>query len=173
MVRVPFEDWRKNADVPIRTIQTKVREIHDRQLFGTHVFLSDKRNQEEKMRRQLIEALTYPRLLVLKIIEDRDCPHESLFEALDERCFQCDINKECHWVSCLNDFGDFEDKPAYTINASLRYGIKLVESLHSELKHDETLCTCEACTWIRDAQRLTEEFELTLTSNPHQLASAG
>ena len=125
------------------------------------------------MRRQLIEALTYPRLLVLKIIEDRDCPHESLFEALDERCFQCDINKECHWVSCLNDFADFEDKPAYTINASLRYGIRLVESLHAELKHDETLCTCEACSWVRDAQRLTEEFELRLTSNPHRVAVTG
>lgn len=31
-----------------------------------------------------------------------------------------------------------------TINASLRYGIKLVETLHSELLHDETICSCEA-----------------------------
>ncbi len=125
------------------------------------------------MRRQLIEALTYPRLLVLKIIEDRDCPHECLFEASEERCFQCGINKECHWVSCLNDFADFADKPAYTINASVRYGIRLVESLHDELQHDETLCTCETCSWIRDAQRLTEEFELSLEPSPYRQASAG
>ena len=89
------------------------------------------------MRRQLIEALTYPRLLVLKIIEDRDCPHDSLFEALNERCFKCELNKECHWVRCLDDFADFEDKPDYTINASLRYGIRLVETLHNELHHDD------------------------------------
>lgn len=122
------------------------------------------------MRRQLIEALTYPRLLVQKIIEDRDCAHDSLFEATSERCQQCDINRECHWVCCLDDFSDFTDKPTYTINASLRYGIKLVESLHSELRHDETLCTCEACNWVRDAQRLTEAFEEHLVPNPYRAA---
>jgi hypothetical protein len=172
-VPVPFEDWSKNSGVPIRTIQTKVREIHDRQVFEVSVFLCASRNPEETMRRQLIEALTYPRLLVLKSIEDRDCPHESLFEALDERCFQCDINKECHWVSCLNDFADFADKPDYTINASLRYGIKLAESLHDELQHDDTSCTCEACSWVRDAQRLTEQFDLSLAPSPYRQASAG
>jgi hypothetical protein len=83
------------------------------------------------MRRQLIEALTYPRLLVEKIIEERDCPHDSLFHATSERCHQCDVNSECHWVNCLNEFSDFKDKPEYTINASLRYGIKLVESLRA------------------------------------------
>lgn len=120
------------------------------------------------MRQQLIEALTYPRLLVQKIIEDRDCPHDSLFQATSERCHQCDINQACHWVTCLDEFADFGEKPAYTINASLRYGIKLVESLHIELRHDETVCTCEPCSWVRDAQRLTEEFELKLAPNPYR-----
>jgi len=120
------------------------------------------------MRRQLIEALTYPRLLVEKIIEGRDCPHDSLFHATSEHCQQCDMNRECHWVNCLNEFSDFADKPEYTINASLRYGIKLVETLHSELHHDETLCRCEPCTWVRDAQRLTEEFDTHLAPNPYR-----
>lgn len=120
------------------------------------------------MRQQMIEALTYPRLLVLKSIEDRDCPHNSLFEALEERCFQCEIDKECHWVRCLNDFADFADKPDYTINASLRYSIGLVESMHNELHHDETLCTCEACSWIRHARHLTEEFELRATPSAYR-----
>ena len=120
------------------------------------------------MRRQLIEALTYPRLMVSKIIDEQDCPHANLFEATSERCHQCDTNKECHWVSCLNEFADFNDKPAYTINASLRYGIKLIESLNSELRHDETVCNCEPCSWVRRAQRLTEEFELNLAPNPYR-----
>lgn len=122
------------------------------------------------MRHELIEALTYPRLLVQKLIDERDCPHGNLFEATSERCHQCEINRECHWVSCLNDFSNFEDKEDHTINASLRYGIKLVESLHSELHHDETLCTCEPCSWVRDAQRLTEEFEQHLEPNPYRPA---
>jgi len=120
------------------------------------------------MRKVLIEALSYPRLLVERLIESRDCPHNNLFEATSERCHSCAINQECHWVRCLDDFADFSDKPAYTINASLRYGIRLVESLHSELRHDESVCTCEACSWIRDAQRLTEEFEQRLAPNPYR-----
>ena len=58
------------------------------------------------MRRELIEALTYPRLLILKIIDAQVCEHDSLFEATSARCHQCSMGRECHWVSCLNDFED-------------------------------------------------------------------
>jgi hypothetical protein len=120
------------------------------------------------MRRQLIEALTYPRLLILKLLDDRDCVHDSVFEATSERCRQCDMNSECHWATCLNDFQELGGKPTHTLNASLRYGVRLVEHYHNELRHDETTCTCEACTWIRDAQRLIEEFEKSLPPNPYR-----
>ena len=63
------------------------------------------------MRRQLIEALTYPRLLILKMIEERECVHDSLFEATSERCRACDLNRECHWATCLNDFSEIMEKP--------------------------------------------------------------
>lgn len=122
------------------------------------------------MRRQLIEALSYPRLLVKRIIDGKDCPHDSLFEATSERCRQCDINRDCHWVTCLDEFSDFAEKPTHTINASLRYGVRLVESLHSELRHDETLCSCESCSWVRDAQRLIEQFEENLAPNAYRPA---
>jgi hypothetical protein len=68
----------------------------------------------------------------------------------------------------MSDFSDLEDKAIHTLNASLRYGIRLVETVHNELRHDETMCKCEACTWIRDAQRLTEEFEAHLAPNPYR-----
>ena len=123
------------------------------------------------MRRQLVEALSYPRLLVRRIIDGQECPHNSLFEATSHRCHQCGVNRECHWAACLDDFADFSDKPTHTINASVRYGVKLVESLHSELRHDETTCTCEPCSWVRDAQRLVEAFEENLAPNPHRPAN--
>lgn len=120
------------------------------------------------MRRELIEALTYPRLLILKIIDSRDCPHESLFAATSERCQECPIGQECHWTSCLNDFEDLSRKPTHTLSASLRYGMRLVESLHRELRHDETTCACEPCTWVRDSQRLIAAYEAGLTPNPYR-----
>jgi hypothetical protein len=120
------------------------------------------------MRRQLIEALTYPRLLIQRLLEDRDCVHNSVFDATSVRCRDCDMNRECHWGTCLNDFVELADKPEHTLNASLRYGVRLVERYHSELRHDETACTCEACSWMRDAQRLIEEFENNLPPNPYR-----
>jgi len=116
------------------------------------------------MRRQLIEALTYPRLLVLRLIEEGNFPHESLFAATGERCNHCDPNEQCGWVNCMRDFRNLNKKTTETLSVSLREGIKLVEALHSELRHDETTCTCETCNWIRNAEHLTEECEHQL---PH------
>lgn len=120
------------------------------------------------MRRQLIEALTYPRLLILRIIDAQECEHDSLFDATSARCHHCSMDRECHWASCLNDFEDLRNKPVHTLNASLRYSVRLVEALHNRLRHDATACTCEACTWIRDSQRLIESFESNLAPNPHR-----
>ena len=122
------------------------------------------------MRRELIEALTYPRLLILKIIDAQDCVHDSLFEATSARCRHCSMARESLWATCLNDFEDHRNKPAHTLNASLRYSVRLVEALHGESRHDATTCTCEACRWIRDSQRLIETFESHLAPNPHRPA---
>ena len=104
----------------------------------------------------------------MDLIEKRDCPHNSLFEVTSERCQQCALNKECHWVRCLNDFADFEGKPAYTINASVRYGIQLVQSLNDGPEHQPEICTCDSCTWVRDALELTETFEQHLAPNVYR-----
>ena len=116
------------------------------------------------MRRHLIEALTYPRILVKKLIEEHNYQHNSIFEATGERCHHCSLDDGCGWEKCFQDFRKFEEMPTETLAESLREGIKLVEALHSELHHDETTCTCETCNWIRNAEHLTEEVELHL---PH------
>jgi len=121
------------------------------------------------MRRQLIEALTFPKLLVKELIEEGNFQHDNLYEATGERCNHCDGDGKCEWAKCLQDFRNFEEKPTAILSASLREGIKLVEALHSELRHDETTCTCETCIWIRDAEHLTEECEHHL---PHVDPSA-
>ncbi len=111
------------------------------------------------MRRQLIEALTFPGILVRQLIEGGNYPHKSFFEATGERCHTCDGSGDCGWDKCLEDFVHRDDKSDEELADSLREGVKLVEALHSELRHDETTCTCETCSWIRNAEHLTEEFE--------------
>ncbi|MDH3849060.1 MAG: hypothetical protein OEV05_14835, partial [Gammaproteobacteria bacterium] len=71
----------------------------------------------------------------------------------------CDGSGGCGWDKCLEDFVHRDDKTTEELADSLREGVKLVEALHSELRHDETTCTCETCSWIRNAEHLTEEFE--------------
>jgi len=61
------------------------------------------------MRPQLIEALTYPRLLVRQLVEEENYMHKSLFEATGERCHHCDLTGECSWANCFQDFRHFED----------------------------------------------------------------
>jgi len=120
------------------------------------------------MRRELIQALGYPRLLIRLIIDDRDCPHDGVFEAASERCRGCNIKSSCHWLNRLDEFENFDGKPTYMINASLRYAIGMVEDLHKDLEHDQTPCSCEPCSWVRDARRLTAEFEEQLPPNPYR-----
>ena len=117
------------------------------------------------MRQRLIEALTYPRMLVSDIIGSRGCPNGERFESECESCRNCVINGQCHWVSWLQDCGNLRDRPAHTLNASLRYGIRLVREFRDGGSHDEIACGCESCAWIRLSERLVAEFESTLPPN--------
>ena len=110
------------------------------------------------MRRKMIEALTYPRLFVLKEIGLQHCPHDAIFDPNWDRCRNCGLGQECHWLSCLNDFADLSNKPIHTLHASLLYSIKLIESHAEQMQHHIDSCGCESCSWTRDAQQLSREF---------------
>ena len=73
------------------------------------------------MRQQLIEALTYPRLLIKKLIEEHNYQHDNMFEATGERCHHC-TGEDCGWETCFQDFRKFEEMPIETLAASLREG---------------------------------------------------
>ena len=120
------------------------------------------------MRRRLIEALTYPRLFVLKNIGLEDCPHDELFDRSSDQCHNCRLKQECHWLSCVDSFAGFAQKPDYTIHASLQFGIKLIDARNQQLRHDSSDCACESCTWTRDAQQLTRESQANHPRRRHQ-----
>ena len=111
------------------------------------------------MRHQLIEALLYPRKMLEELIEDGNYKHKNLFEATGERCHHCDGSGNCSWEHCVEDFQKLNEASEAALSASLREGIRFVESLHKHLRHNETTCTCETCSWIRNAEHLTEEAE--------------
>ncbi len=111
------------------------------------------------MRQKLIEALSYPAIMVRQFDESGTYPGESLFDATGQRCHSCEGDGGCSWERCLKDFRQFEKQSDQFLAETLREGIKLVEALHSELRHDETTCHCETCIWIRNAEHLLVETE--------------
>ncbi|MEJ2604771.1 MAG: hypothetical protein P8172_16070 [Gammaproteobacteria bacterium] len=117
------------------------------------------------MRQQLLAALDFPRSRVLTLIEEHGCSGAQ-FGAYDEQCGRCNINRQCHWLTLLNEDTGFADRAAYTVNASLRYGVQLIGDMSREASHDPAYCSCEACEWLRGAERLIAEFEETLPANP-------
>ena len=114
------------------------------------------------MRRKMLEAITYPRSLVSKDIDPETCPHDGIFAVLSERCQNCDLGKECHWLSCIDKVADIGTQPDYTIHAILVFGLSLIEANIKQLQHDLETCTCGSCTWIRNARQSVREFQ-TLT----------
>jgi hypothetical protein len=120
------------------------------------------------MRRRLIEALTYPRLLILEGIGLQDCPHDELFDSSSDRCHNCDLIQECHWLSCLDSFAVLASKPTHTFHASLLYSIKVINARIEQVGHDSKTCTCESCTWTRDAQKLNREYQTNCQGDRHR-----
>lgn len=116
------------------------------------------------MRQQLIEALLYPRKMLEELIESGNYQHKNMFEATGERCAHCEGSGECGWEHCVEDFQKLSEAPEAVLSASLREGIRFVESLHKHLRQDETTSTSEYCNWIRNAEHLVEEAEHRL---PH------
>ncbi len=98
------------------------------------------------MRQQLIEALLYPRKMLEELIEEGNATVENGFEYEGE-------------TYRIQDFQHLDQASEDDLSASLREGIKLVESLHRHLRHDETTSTSEYCNWIRNAEHLVEEAE--------------
>lgn len=115
--------------------------------------------QETAIRQELLKALTYPRSYVLKKIDLRECPYDGLFESSSDRCQDCDLRKDCLWLSCLRKLSGSPTKPTYTIHASLMYGLSLIEANNKRVQHDSDTCTCESCTWTRDTRQLPQKFQ--------------
>jgi hypothetical protein len=87
-----------------------------------------------------------------------DCPHDSIFDPAWDRCRNCGLGQECHWLSCLNDFSELSNKPVHTLHASLLFSIKLIEAHIDQLQHDARYCDCEPCSWTRHAHDLSRSY---------------
>lgn len=110
------------------------------------------------MRRLIIEALTYPRIVLLANLDGEECPQNRNFNPAHPSCQHCCQREECHWLSCNNEFSVLAEKPIKTLYESLLFSIDYVDMQCSCASHNVRRCACESCQWVREARRLAREY---------------
>ena len=110
------------------------------------------------MRRQIIEALTYPRIMVLANLNGEECSQHLLFNLAHEGCRSCEQGDECHWLNINEEFSILAQKSMDSLYESLRFCIDYVDSQCARASHNARWCACESCHWVRSARRLASDY---------------
>ncbi len=110
------------------------------------------------MRQRMIEALTYPRIVLMSNLEDEACPHNLMFNASHESCKACGQGDECQWLNMNDEFSVLAQKPMDSLYASLEFCIDYVQARCTRSHHNVPRCACESCEWVRTARRLAMEY---------------
>jgi len=110
------------------------------------------------MRRRLIEALTYPRILLLANLDVEECPQNRYFKPAHKTCQRCEQETECHWLNCNDEFSILVRMPMETLLESLSFCIDYVDAQNTRAYHNVKRCACKSCSWVREARRLVREY---------------
>ena len=110
------------------------------------------------MRRHIIEALTYPRILLLADLDGEGCPQNGYFNPVHKACQHCEKGEECYWLNCNDEFSVLAQKPLATLFESLLFCIDYVDAQSARASHNVRRCACESCYWVREARRLAWNF---------------
>jgi len=110
------------------------------------------------MRRKIIEALTYPRMLMMARMDLRDCPMHHYFNAAEEICRLCDQDKECRWLNSNDEFTVLAEQPMEVLFEAFSFSIDYVDAHVSRNGHNSRRCTCDTCLWVKDARHLARQY---------------
>ncbi len=110
------------------------------------------------MKREIIQALTYPRGLMRGSVELNDCSHNGNYSQSDGECSDCYYGLECAWLFSNDENVSVEEKPLAALMEALEYCHGYVDARTTEWGHDNTDCGCEACRWVRDADQLISHW---------------
>jgi hypothetical protein len=112
------------------------------------------------LRQRIIEALTYPRMLMTGHLGEQDCPLNLYFDDEHESCRYCDNGEQCHWLNRNDEFSMLARKPMDALIRTFEFSVDYVDAHVTQNHHNARRCACESCTWLRDARHLVREFQL-------------
>jgi len=111
-----------------------------------------------KIKRRILESLTYPRQIAKANVDLSACPHSGLFQASDDTCRKCIKNYECDWLNSTDEFNDLAAKPMKFLYRALTFGIDYVDARNVVSNHHEKDCGFENCEWLEDARDIAHEY---------------
>ena len=109
------------------------------------------------MHDEIHKVLNFSRHFVDGLIDLQDCPHQGYFDKYDCRCVNCEQSLECQWLNQEHNFSLSRHRPAIELMKTLESAIYYVDTRLSMQEHDLAVCHCEACVWLRCAERLFEQ----------------
>lgn len=102
----------------------------------------------------LADILSYPRYLIRSDIELGGCCYFGLFNVSSRECLECVDSADCRWLKDIDHMQ--ETVPDRQLLHALEYAIRSVSAQSARLEHNPSVCTCDACTWLRDARALLD-----------------
>ena len=115
------------------------------------------------MRQRIIEALTYPRMLMTGHLDEQNCPLNLYFDHEHESCQYCDKGKQCHWLNRNDEFSMLAKKPMDALIRTFEFSVDYVDAHVTRHHHNPRRCACESCTWLRDARHLVRQYQRKAT----------
>ena len=108
-------------------------------------------NQYSSANNKLLEFIELPKRLLLSEINGKNCIHNADFNLLDQECWGCDIGPEC--LHLLDKFKEPKvNNNENKLKTALEISINYIEKITCNQKHKLNACTCETCTWLREAR---------------------
>lgn len=132
-------------------------EIYQSNKLAREEFLSEPCASELSLKTTVIRMLGYPRSLVRGNVDLHDCPHAGQYVDTDAHCRLCEFAMECHWLCQNDEFVALGEKSVDQILKALSFALGYVDAETTKWGHRRQNCRCEACAWLRSAQRLYDK----------------
>jgi len=120
------------------------------------------------MRQRLIEALTYPRMLMTAHIDIDTCPMHGYFNKTLDACLVCEKGTECLWLNNHDEFSVLARKPIDAVFEAFMFSIDYIDAYVTRDNHNPRRCACDTCHWLREARHLVHEYQSRASRSPRR-----
>ena len=106
-----------------------------------------------------MEMLAFPRQLARDGIVLEQCQHWGNYSPNASDCAVCTSRLECEWLYHNDESTAPGEKSLDVIVGALGSALLYVDACMARAGHDVQTCRCDACDWLRRAQRLHDDAE--------------